>query len=114
MGIWQDAFGALHDDGGGTALSLPYWPQGMTLLTDAQVEAIRNPPPAAAQLAAALKVQAQAALDKSDTTIIRCFSAGIAAPAAWQAYRTALRAIVSGADTTSTVLPATPPYPEGT
>jgi len=41
MAIWQDSNGGLHDDMGGAALALPTWPQGMTLLTDAQVAAIR-------------------------------------------------------------------------
>ena len=57
---------------------------------------------------------AQAALDKSDTTVLRCYSAGVAVPSAWQTYRAALRAIVSGSDTTSTTLPITPAYPSGT
>jgi len=41
MAIWQAADGSLHDDMDGAALSLPSWPQGMTLLTDTQVAAIR-------------------------------------------------------------------------
>jgi hypothetical protein len=61
-----------------------------------------------------LPSQAQAALDKSDTTIIRCYSAGVATPTSWETYRAELRAIVNGSDTTSTSLPATPTYPANT
>ena len=49
MSIWQDTNGGLHDDMGGTALTLPNWPQGMTLLTTAQVAALQ------AQALAAIK-----------------------------------------------------------
>jgi len=61
-----------------------------------------------------LSFTAQVALNKSDTTVVRCVSAGIAVPAAWQAYRNALRAIVNGTDTTSAVLPEQPAFPSGT
>jgi len=74
-------------------------------------EAVNPPAPTSAQAHAALQASAQAALDKSDTTIIRCYSAGVATPAAWETYRAELRAIVNGSDTTSTTLPATPTFP---
>ncbi len=61
-----------------------------------------------------LQAQAQRALDNTDIVAGRCFKAGVAFPAAWQTYTQALRAIVSGTDTTSTNLPAQPPYPSGT
>lgn len=61
-----------------------------------------------------VKQQAQIALNKSDLTMMRCVEAGITAPAAWNTYRKALRAIVTGVDITSTVLPTQPPYPAGT
>lgn len=57
---------------------------------------------------------AQNALTKSDTTYIRCGKAGVPFPVEWQTYVAALRAIVSGTDTTSTVLPTQPAYPAGT
>ena len=57
---------------------------------------------------------AQTALTKSDTTIIRCVSAGVAVPSEWNNYRIALRAIVNGSDVTSTQLPTVPSYPSGT
>jgi hypothetical protein len=56
----------------------------------------------------ALKAQAQAALDRSDETMIRQYEEGNPAPAAWVAYREALRAVVAG---TSTSLPTQPAYP---
>lgn len=64
---------------------------------------------------AAAKTQAQAALDKSDVTILRCYESGVAVPAPWAAYRVALRAIVS-AQTVADLhpLPAMPDYPAGT
>ena len=72
------------------------------------------PAPTSQQIHAALVASAQAAIDKSDTTILRCVSASVAVPAEWQTYRAALRAIVGGTDTTSTMLPATPAFPAGT
>ena len=68
----------------------------------------------AARALATLKIQAQAALDKSDVTMIRCIENGVAVPSAWTTYRHALRALVNGGDTTSTALPAIPAYPAGT
>jgi hypothetical protein len=67
----------------------------------------------AARAAAALKVAAQEALDTSDITILRCYENAVAVPAAGHAYRTELRAIVSGTSP-ATELPARPEYPEGT
>lgn len=56
---------------------------------------------------------ARAALDVSDRTVLRCYEHGVAVPAEWVAYRSALRAIVSGTVTT-TPLPTAPAYPAGT
>ncbi|OPY03780.1 MAG: hypothetical protein A4E60_00077 [Syntrophorhabdus sp. PtaB.Bin047] len=67
----------------------------------------------AARAAAALKILAQEALDRSDITILRCYENAVTVPAAWQTYRTELRAIVSGTSP-ATELPARPEYPEGT
>lgn len=56
------------------------------------------------------KALAKSALDRSDTTVLRCYSAGIPVPPEWQAYRVALRGIVgSGVGP----LPVQPDYPEG-
>jgi len=64
------------------------------------------------QLEKILKANAQAALDKSDVTLIRCVEHGIAIPTEWVTYRTELRAIVAGTST-ATALPITPAYPAG-
>lgn len=61
-----------------------------------------------------LKIQAGKALVKSDVVVLRCYSAGVSVPTTWQTYRNALRAIATGADTTSTTLPTIPAYPTGT
>lgn len=66
------------------------------------------------QIRSELIAQAQAALDKSDITILRCYSANVTVPSAWEIYRAALRIIVNGTDTTSTSLPIAPSYPSGT
>jgi hypothetical protein len=59
--------------------------------------------------------QAQAALDKSDVSIVRIVGAGVAVPADFLTHRSALRAIVNGMDTTSTTLPVPPTdFPPGT
>lgn len=54
--------------------------------------------------------QAQIALDKSDIAFLRAIEGGHAINDAWKAYRAALRAIVNGSDTISTVLPTRPDY----
>ena len=70
----------------------------------------------AALLLPAYKAQAQAALDRSDTTVLRCTEVGVAVPAAWAAYRKALRAIVSPASAPDPTLPlpVQPAFPAGT
>lgn len=60
-----------------------------------------------------MRPAAQAALDRSDITIIRCYEHAVAVPAVWGTYRTALRAIVAGG-ATSAALPVQPAYPAGT
>ncbi len=109
MPIWQDAQGDFYDDDNGKALTLPTWPQSLTLYT-----ATYPPVPTAAQIHQQLQAQAQAALDRTDLMAFRCFKAGIAFPAAWQTYTIALRNIVNGTDATSTALPTQPAYPAGT
>lgn len=63
-----------------------------------------NPSPANPQTVA------QALLDKSDITILRCMEKGVAIPDAWISYRDQLRAVVKGQQST---LPGTPAYPAG-
>jgi len=67
---------------------------------------------AAAAAARELVAAAQAALDTSDVTIIRCAEAGISVPEPWRTYRDTLRAIVAGRG--DGPLPARPDYPQGT
>jgi hypothetical protein len=54
---------------------------------------------------------AKTLLDSSDVVIVRCYEHGVPVPSAWQAYRSALRAIIQG---TSSTFPALPAYPAGT
>ena len=65
----------------------------------------------AAASKAALQTQAQALLDKSDVTVLRCVSAQVTVPTEWQTYRVSLRAIVSSGTGT---IPTRPNYPAGT
>jgi hypothetical protein len=85
-------------------------------------DAIPIPTPAqqaAAQQAAAwltYQHQAQAALDKSDVTVLRCAEKAIVVPTEWAAYRSSLRTII-GATTVgdpTQPLPTRPAYPSGT
>jgi len=103
-------------------------------ITDSQWQACLSTPgykvvsgalvaPTAAQLAAqaaaaawsAYQAKAQAALDKSDITILRCAENSVSVPTAWATYRKALRAIVGAASGDATQpLPNQPAYPAGT
>ncbi|MBA4709584.1 hypothetical protein [Aquitalea aquatica] len=77
-------------------------------------QAIDPPSPSAAQQWDSYKIEAQSALQDSDTTVLRCYEAGLPFPPAWAAYRKALRAIVAAASgDPSQELPARPAYPEG-
>lgn len=58
-----------------------------------------------------LVVNAQAALDASDRTALRCFEGGMPLPVEWAAYRAALRAIVGGG---GGPIPERPAWPAGT
>lgn len=86
-------------------------PAGAVAITEAEfiAHATKSTP-----VAVPLKDQALAALNKTNDTVMRCYAAGIAFPAAWLQYIQALRAIVNGTDTVSTSLPAQPAYPAGT
>lgn len=54
MGLWkeikQNGKIEIHDDMGGEALTNPHWPQGMAPVTQAEADAILNPPKTAAQI----------------------------------------------------------------
>ena len=79
-------------------------------------------PPAPTPAPIPLKQQAQSALTKTDTTMLRVqeaitlglTTATTADVVAFVQYRKALRGIVDGTDTTSTSLPAQPAYPANT
>ena len=63
MALWIDSKNTLHDDMNGEALSLPMWPQGMTLATPAQISAIQNPPLTQAKILAQYNAAIQGVLD---------------------------------------------------
>lgn len=69
------------------------------------------PPPTPEQVRARLRGQAAKELDKSDTTVLRCLEAGESIPPAWVKYRSDLRVIIGGSDSTSIELPSKPAYP---
>ncbi len=81
-----------------------------------------NTPDAAPTAVVSLIQQAKTALAATDTTMLRIADAVAVGKttwttedvAAWAAYRRALREIVNGTDTTSTVLPVAPAYPANT
>lgn len=77
--------------------------------------AVDRPGPTTADLWAAHKVKAQALLDASDVTLLRCFENAVAVPTTWSSYRKALRAIVAApSGDPSAALPVRPAYPAGT
>ena len=108
----------LHDDMNGDALSLPSWPQGMTIATDAQ---LAPPAPTPAQLLSEFQAAAQSALSATDTTFARIQEAitlGLTTAAdpsviAWIEYRKALRAEVR-ATVVGTLATKPTTYPAGT
>ncbi len=55
--------------------------------------------------------QAQTALTASDQVLLRCVEHGMAVPPDWQAYRSALRAVVAGTASVLPTAPALPAYP---
>ncbi|MFM0334752.1 hypothetical protein [Paraburkholderia strydomiana] len=64
---------------------------------------------------AAHQASAMTALNESDTTVLRCYESAVPVPAAWVAYRKALRAIAGAASGDATqALPTKPAYPAGT
>lgn len=73
------------------------------IMTEAETEAVA---------ARDVKASAQAALDKSDTTIVRCAEKGVAVPMEWASYRDTLRAIIT--DKSPGPLPERPAWPAGT
>ena len=58
------------------------------------------------------RADGQAALDKSDVTVLRCVEAGVALPSEWVTYRGRLRDIIAG--NAGGPLPTRPDYPAGT
>jgi hypothetical protein len=81
-------------------------------MTDAQIAAVNAVYEAHDPSKEDYTASAQAALDKSDVTIIRCAENGIAVPSAWATYRASLRAIVAGRQ--AGPLPTEPSFPAGT
>lgn len=110
MALWKDATGALYDDDDGRALELARWPEGLTLLTDAEVAAVH-----AANAWAIYQISATTAYGESTDIVMRCYEAAIAVPPAWVAYRKYLRAIIDATavgDPTQP-LPTRPDSPSG-
>jgi len=88
-----------------------------TQITQAEADALQNPPKTAAQIQQELRTSAQIALDRvtgPSGTIMRCIVVGVPIPAEWSAHVIALRAIANGTDTTNVKLPVQPPFPSGT
>lgn len=89
--------------------------QGQVEEDDNRLLEFLSPSECVADLWSEHQALARSALSTSDTTLMRCYEAGIALPAEWVAYRKALRAIVSAQSGDPTQpLPTRPAYPEGT
>ena len=71
MAIWQDKNGGLHDDMNGAALSIPCWPENLTLLTDEQAQALQNPAPTTTDLALVARSQRNAYLNQLQPLYLR-------------------------------------------
>lgn len=97
MALWIDSNNTLHDDMDGQALSLPVWPQGMTLATPAQIQAIQNPPLTVVQIQAQLESEVQTYIDskakaKGYDSANSCISYLNSSNATWKADATAMNA----------------------
>lgn len=90
--------------------------EGKVISSDADGNpiAIDPPGPTDAELWAERQKSAQAALEKSDITVLRCYENSVPVPTEWVAYRQALRAIV-GAESgdLAAEFPNKPERPEG-
>lgn len=76
--------------------------------------AIDPPGPSYVELLTARRKEAQAALEKSDITVLRCYENGKKVPKEWVAYRNSLRGIVSAEAVDLTAdFPQQPERPEG-
>jgi len=123
MTLWfNTADNSIHDDMNGEALSLPSWPKGMSPITQAEANAILNPPLNETQIAENIRLQAHTLLTTTDSTFLRIQESIVLGlttntdpvVVSWINYRKALRVIVSSATATS-VLPVKPTsYPAGT
>lgn len=104
MAYYVDTNNTLYwyeDDGSQAAFMQP----NLTPITVAQATAIQNAPPSKD----ALNIQAKNLLTKSDITMIRQYEEGNPPPAAWVAYRQALRAFIS--NSAATTIPTQPAEP---
>lgn len=89
--------------------------QAMTSTQIASVEAVYAAHDPLKPAWSTYKESARSLLDASDLTILRCIESGVSVPAAWVAYRKALRAIISAATgDAAQPLPTKPAYPSGT
>lgn len=85
-------------------------------VVNGKIVIVPAPAPTLAEAWKAYQTQAQAALDASDVTVLRCVEKAIVVPTEWATYRASLRAIV-GATTLgdpTQPLPTKPAYPAGT
>ena len=100
MSIWQAIDGSLHDDSDGAALGLKNWPQGMTLLTDAQVQVILSAQ-AAALSAAQAKLPNPSEFIAAVKTVLGGYPAILSLPAEIQSALAHAVAAINMNDTSS-------------
>jgi len=123
MTLWfNTADNSIHDDMNGEALSLTSWPKGMSPITQAEANAILNPPLNDTQIAENIRLQAKTLLTTTDSTFLRIQESIVlglttstdTVVVAWINYRKDLRTLMTTATATS-VLPTKPTsYPAGT
>lgn len=113
-----DEIRKINDDGSSVTIPRGHrlWQEYENWLAEGNaVEPIETTDEISARMWQVRQVEAQAALTKSDVTILRCIENAVAVPSEWATYRATLRDIIKATSgDASKPMPQQPSYPKGT